>query len=657
MKGYESMSIDISSLVQKAFLSRRKALSPKVAHAYHEDFKRADRLMIVLILIHWGIASTINAVQYGTYNLGFIGGAFLTIFAMIPSMIMPGSVLSRSMIGAAFMGFSALFIQQQMGLIEMHFHIFLALALLVRYKDPIPLLTGTVVIITHHIVFNHYQQTGVEILGVPLRAFESFNGSSLHTGVNIVVLHINFIILEALSLSVIIADLSFHFYEDNLVTSALKEVYHKHQFHFSLAAHQGLNVLHGLDKQKVDQGEVILDQESVEGAFNHLMISLNEAIVSVSGVLDSISQGDYTARIETHLKGDLGTLQKRVNQTAEALHNTVLQLDQTQNALIHKEKMAALGQLVAGVAHEVNTPLGAIKASAESMSLVGGDEPKLYEGLACLDEDVRAQFFELLELEPDTEVLLMTSRARRKLRKEVSELLIEHEITGAVNLAEDIVNSGLQESIQDIIPLIKSDQGESLFELLYNHISQRRHIINIISAVERASKIVLALKHYAHGKSNRERKLVSLYSELDTVLTLNQSVIKHGIEVERNFDPNTPNVYIDIDKIHQVWQNLITNAVQAMKGKGSLEITTSPAREGALIQISDSGCGIPVESLEKIFEPFFTTKSVGEGTGLGLDICKTIINEHEGTISVESEPGRTTFSIWLPAHEQERDHS
>ena len=111
-------------LWQRAFLSQSSTLPLKVREAYKEDFKQADRLMMSLILFHWCVASTFSAISYGTYKLGMIAGGLITLGAAIPYFLSPGSVASRATIGAAFMAFSALFIQQHMGLIEIHFHVF-----------------------------------------------------------------------------------------------------------------------------------------------------------------------------------------------------------------------------------------------------------------------------------------------------------------------------------------------------------------------------------------------------------------------------------------------------------------------------------------------------------------------------------------------------
>ena len=179
LKG-EQLPPALYRVYQRAFLSRDRSLPPKVKQAYSEDFKSADRLMMTLMLLHWLIAATGGGIAYGAYLLGVVGGGLITLVAAIPYLISPGSVISRATIGASFMAFSALYIQQHLGLIEAHFHVFVALALLVRYKDPVALLSGATVIILHHFSFNYCQMNAVELWGIPLISFESFvNFSSI----------------------------------------------------------------------------------------------------------------------------------------------------------------------------------------------------------------------------------------------------------------------------------------------------------------------------------------------------------------------------------------------------------------------------------------------------------------------------------------------
>ena len=144
--------------------------------------------------------------------------------------------------------------------------------------------------------------------------------------------------------------------------------------------------------------------------------------------------------------------------------------------------------------------------------------------------------------------------------------------------------------------------------------------------------------------------MVDLQESLETVLELYNSQIRQGVELERSFQ-SVPLVAAHADQLIQVWTNLIHNAVQAMDGKGKLHLATHQHAGQIVVSVTDSGPGIPADVQEKIFEPFFTTKARGEGSGLGLHICKEIISRHDGKIQVSSLPGRTTFNVWLPATE------
>jgi signal transduction histidine kinase len=139
----------------------------------------------------------------------------------------------------------------------------------------------------------------------------------------------------------------------------------------------------------------------------------------------------------------------------------------------------------------------------------------------------------------------------------------------------------------------------------------------------------------------------NLSEGIDTVLTLYQNQLKKGIEVKRNYT-ELPPVLCYPDELNQVWTNLIHNALQAMDYRGTLTIEVMQQEQYASISITDTGAGIPEEIKPKIFEPFFTTKPPGEGSGLGLDIVKKIIEKHQGKIEVESIPGQTKFTVSLP---------
>jgi len=159
---------------------------------------------------------------------------------------------------------------------------------------------------------------------------------------------------------------------------------------------------------------------------------------------------------------------------------------------------------------------------------------------------------------------------------------------------------------------------------------------------------VFALKTYARYDQSGEMIVANLTEGIETVLTLYQNQVKKGVEVIRHY-AELPPVLCYPDELNQVWTNLIHNALQAMDYQGTLTIdVTTTIDQQAKISITDSGSGIPEELQLKIFEPFFTTKPPGEGSGLGLDIVKKIIEKHHGQIEVKSIPGQTTFTIYLP---------
>jgi signal transduction histidine kinase len=169
----------------------------------------------------------------------------------------------------------------------------------------------------------------------------------------------------------------------------------------------------------------------------------------------------------------------------------------------------------------------------------------------------------------------------------------------------------------------------------------------IILASERATKIVFALKKFAHYDQSGEKRKVNITDGIETVLVLYHNQIQDKVNVLKNY-ADLPPILCYPDELNQVLTNLIHNALQAMANKGTLEINITMQENDAIVSIIDSGHGIPEDIQAKIFKPFFTTKPPGEGSGLGLDIVRKIIDKHQGKIEVVSQPGKTTFNILLP---------
>jgi PAS domain S-box-containing protein len=344
------------------------------------------------------------------------------------------------------------------------------------------------------------------------------------------------------------------------------------------------------------------------------------------------------------------TLESQVQERTRELRHTLEELQATQRELIHSEKMAALGQLVASIAHEINTPLGAIRASigniTTAMNRTLVQMPSL---LQSLSPNHQADFLQIIQAVQDQPQTTLSSREERQLRRQLTRSLEREGFDKPDHLASILVEIGLAENIQLFLPLLQeADHHEPLLECIRDLASQLRNSKNIHLAIERVSKIVFALRSYAHQSNLGEQVWANVVDGIEIVLTIYQNLLKQGITVVRHYDPDLPEILCFPDELNQVWTNLIHNAIQAMKGIGQLTITVSRVQDQVQVQITDSGCGIPPEILPRIFEPFFTTKPSGEGSGLGLDIVRRILDKHQGSIQVASQPGCTSFTVYLP---------
>ena len=351
------------------------------------------------------------------------------------------------------------------------------------------------------------------------------------------------------------------------------------------------------------------------------------------------------------------------------LTKTLDDLQRTQVQLVQSEKMAALGQLIAGVAHEINTPLGAIRSAVVTIARILNETlaelPAFFESLA---PERRADFFALLHqaLRKNT---VVNTKEERGYRRALTEVLNAQQVANARRIADKLVDMGVYDRIEPFFPMFQDPAAARILTMAYELAGLHESTRTISTGVDRASKVVFALKTYARYDHSGEMVQANVVDGLETVLTLYQNQLKHGVEVSRQY-AELPLLFCYPDELNQVWTNLIHNALQAMAGKGRLEITVSPtpipSQEGkneipllggdrggwVLIEITDSGGGIPDSVKQRIFEPFFTTKAAGEGSGLGLDICRKIIDKHQGKIDFESQPGRTTFSVWLPVRKE-----
>ncbi|MGB3513915.1 MAG: AAA family ATPase [Microcoleaceae cyanobacterium] len=341
------------------------------------------------------------------------------------------------------------------------------------------------------------------------------------------------------------------------------------------------------------------------------------------------------------------TLENQVASRTQELKNTLDTLQATQNELIQSEKMAALGQLVAGIAHEINTPLGAIRAAiGNTDKALEASLSQLPQLLPLLNSQQQTDFFTFLQLALCSKPSLST-REKRQIKRTVTKQLESHHITNAKQLAHLLTEGGLHNSLESQISLLQQPQAHQIVQIAYDIARLYTNSQNINNAVERASKIVFALKSYARYDQSGEKQKAQITDGIETVLELYHNYLKKGVEVIRNYQ-DIPEILCYPDELVQVWTNLIHNGIQAMDGKGKIEIQVRMENSNIVVEVTDYGAGIPPEIQDKIFQPFFSTKAAGEGSGLGLDIVKKIVDKHQGKIDFTSVVGQTTFTVTLP---------
>jgi signal transduction histidine kinase len=346
-------------------------------------------------------------------------------------------------------------------------------------------------------------------------------------------------------------------------------------------------------------------------------------------------------------------LQSSTTATMAVLHWVMSRLTQNESLLHQQEKMAALGTMSAGLAHELNNPAAAAQRSAAQWK----DSQSRWLTLTHQIESAALQQGQMdwlndfiRETTHRFESPLKLDALERIDRVDQLQTWLEtNGVESAWELAPAMINFGWE---VEALEKLKSILSPSLFTLSTQWLGMCCLMMGLLSEVlqttERISQIVHAVKSYTY-LDQAPLLEVDVHEGLENTLVILQHKLKKGVAVKREYATDLPRIQAYASELNQVWTNIIDNAVDAMHGKGEIKIKTYEQDGRVIVEITDNGPGIPQEIQSRIFEPFFTTKAPGHGTGLGLHISHDIIaNRHRGQLAVRSKPGQTKFRAALP---------
>lgn len=317
------------------------------------------------------------------------------------------------------------------------------------------------------------------------------------------------------------------------------------------------------------------------------------------------------------------------------------------------EKLKALGKISAGLAHELNNPASAMVRSAEILYKKLEETPENFKAVMQLNvttaqtDRVNDLLFKKIEQQKSapTDFSLL---ARQERIDDLTDWLEDHGVGEADDLAETFTDYNFTEAdLEEVLEIMeKKEKLAPVLGWFDNRLSVESLTVEIKEASGRIAELVQSVKKYSHMDQGSGKTPTDLHEGLRTTLSILGHLIKQKkIKVDKLFADDFPKILANPGELNQIWTNLIVNAIDALPNGGQISIRTFRERDYLCINIEDNGPGIPEEILHRIWEPFFTTKAIGEGTGIGLDLVKKIVQRHRGNIRVQSEPGKTVFTV------------
>ncbi len=318
-----------------------------------------------------------------------------------------------------------------------------------------------------------------------------------------------------------------------------------------------------------------------------------------------------------------------------------------------RDRLASLGKLSAGLAHELNNPASAAKRATSQLRLILKKIKDASHELGKRDLTA-AQKAEIEKLETSFtqgDVVPPDALTINDLEDQIDSLLRSHGQNDLWQLAAGLARRNIQpEVLESLFANLDADTARAALVRISASVEVASLLQEIESSTSRISDLVGAIKEYTY-MDQAPIQNVDIVKSLETTLTILNHKLKKGVAVQRDYERVPLLVNSFGSELNQVWTNIIDNAIDAMHGQGELRVRTYRDDGCVVVEIGDNGPGIPPEVEPHIFEPFFTTKGVGQGTGLGLDTVQRIVKKHQGNIQVTSKPGDTRFQVWLPVAE------
>jgi signal transduction histidine kinase len=381
------------------------------------------------------------------------------------------------------------------------------------------------------------------------------------------------------------------------------------------------------------------------GEFTGDLSMLTGGISQVTGRSVGVSRVIEFDDFKELLKGCPSSIDLFVPALAERSKDLEIKLRQ-------QEKLAALGKLSAGLAHELNNPAAAGRRAAKQL---GSAIASLQQNMLSL----RGKHFstahrQILAQLQQQAISQMSKSSLSPLEQsdredELADWLESLGVEDAWELSPSLVNAGMERS--QLETLANDMEAEAFTEALIwleATLTMNGLVNEVEQSTTRISDLVGAIKNYSYMDQAAIQE-VDLHEGLDNTLKILHHKLKYGVTVHKEYSKDIPKLSVYGSELNQVWTNLIDNAIDGMNGKGELTIRTALENNCVLVEIIDSGTGIPPEIQSRIFEPFFTSKAVGKGSGLGLDIARRIVvQKHKGNLRFESQPGRTNFQVRIP---------